>query len=400
MKTSQFTNTVILLFFVFSFSVLDAQNLIVSNGVATFHGDTIIGQKFLVPDSWNKIIIKEDVTIRGSFYMPTRNKAIEIMGESRKTSIIRGIKSMHDLKSKEGRQYSGIRCDKSPDVYIHHLKSYNPDKFHISAGNGNVKVESCDLIDDRGQHTTDGVHGGMNKTEVIDCYINTWDDALYISECKLVKNCTIVNNHNGAPFQVGWGKDIGTNSCKIENCVVIDAHKGPQSRYYMGVVGWAGRKGSGPNTMNIEFVNFKRERVSGAMKAPMFQFGLGNTGISNCTINITGYCVEESDVAYYVSENCTLIQGTCQTLVSEKIISSNSKSIEVFPNPVAENFNVQLNGFTNAQVKIIDLSGKLIYQINDVNETLFLNTEQFNKGIYLIEASDKNNSIVKKLMVN
>ncbi|MCG8697727.1 MAG: carbohydrate-binding protein [Bacteroidales bacterium] len=291
---------------------INAANPEVVDGVATFHSDTTIGRKFLVPDAWDKIVIEENVTLIGSFFMPTREKAIEIMGKSRETSIIKGDGTRPTDDGIKGRTYSGIRCNKSPDVYIHDLRSLDPMKFHISAGFGNVKVERCDLIETRGKHTTDGVHGGRNTTQVIDCYIDTHDDALYISECFLVKNCTIVNNHNGAPFQVGWGKDIGVDSCRIENCVVIDNHKGPQSKYYMGVVGWANRQGTRQNVMNITFVNFKRELAPGAMKSPMYQFGRGSKGIENCTINVEGYCDEDDVAEFYVSKNCDL-NIACET---------------------------------------------------------------------------------------
>jgi hypothetical protein len=61
----------------------NAQILIVENGVATYTADTIIGRKFLVPDEWDKIVINENVTTTGSFYKPTRNHLIEIMGKNR-----------------------------------------------------------------------------------------------------------------------------------------------------------------------------------------------------------------------------------------------------------------------------------------------------------------------------
>ena len=295
----------------FACTIIIAQNPTVVNGVATYHSNKNIGRKFQVPNSWDKIVIKENVTLTGSFYMPTRTKPIEIMGESRTTSIIQGDGSRPTDDGIKGRSYSAIRVDKSPDVYIHNLRSYNPMKFHIFGGFGNVKVESCDLIDDRGQHTTDGVHGGNNKTQVIDCYINTHDDALYITECFLVKNCTIVNNNNGAPFQVGWGRDFGEHTCRIENCVVIDTKK--TSPYFMGVVGWAGRNGTRPNTMNIEFVNFKRELAPGAVPAAMYQFGRRNKPIENCTINVTGRCDPDDEVAFYVSTSCAFNQD-CSTV--------------------------------------------------------------------------------------
>ena len=108
------------------------------------------------------------------------------------------------------------------------------------------------------------------------------------------------------------------DSCRIENCVVIDAHKGPQPRYFMGVVGWANRSGTRPNTMNITFVNFKREVRPGALVAPMYQFGRGNKGIENCTINVKGYCDPDDVVEFYVSKNCEFNQDCSTNEDSEK----------------------------------------------------------------------------------
>ncbi len=198
-----------------------SNNPIVQNGVATFVADINIGQKFLVPDEWRKVVIKENVTVTGSFYMPERTKAIEIAGESRTTSIIKGDGSRPVDDGKKGRTYSAIRCDKSPDLYVHDLRSLNPMKFHIHGGFGNVTVERCDLIEDRGIHTTDGVHGGIGLVTVKDCYINTWDDAVYVTECKLVENTTIVHNKNGAPFQVTWGHKVNGEICIIRNYAIV-----------------------------------------------------------------------------------------------------------------------------------------------------------------------------------
>ncbi|MCG8698370.1 MAG: glycoside hydrolase family 28 protein [Bacteroidales bacterium] len=169
-----------------------AQNPTVKNGVATYHANKNIGRKFKVPDSWDKIVIKANVTVTGSFYFPTRTRPMEIMGESRKTSIIKGDGSRPTNDGINGRSYSAIRFDKSPNTYIHDLRSLNPMKFHIMGGFGNVKVERCDLIENRGAHSSDGIHGG--SVTIDDCYIDTWDDALYLRDCKRVENCTIIHN--------------------------------------------------------------------------------------------------------------------------------------------------------------------------------------------------------------
>ena len=281
-----------------------AQNPTVQNGVATYHSNKNIGRKFKVPDSWDKIIIKKNVTITGSFYMPTRTHPIEIAGESRVTSIIKGDGSRPTNDGINGRSYSAIRCDKSPDLFIHDLRSLNPMKFHIHGGFGNVRVERCDIIENRGEHSSDGIHGG--SVIIIDCYIDTWDDAMYISDCERVENCTIIHNKNGSPFQISWGAGIGSNNyCLIKNCVVIDAYD--KNSYNQGVVSWAQKHNSGEKqTMNVEFVNFKHQVRNGKAKSHMYQFGRHTGGINNAHIKVTGYCEEQNSVKWNGSTNSTI----------------------------------------------------------------------------------------------
>ncbi len=296
-----------------SFTLLWAQNPTVVNGVATYHSDKTIGSQFLVPDSWDKIVIKANVTLTGSFYMPNRTRAIEIMGENWNTSVIQGTGATqwHAQGDKQARQHSAIRCDKSPDVYIHDLKSLNPDKFHISAGFGFVDVEHCRLIDNRGRHTTDGVHGGRQKTTVKDCYIDTHDDALYLSECTLVENTTIVHNKNGSPLQVSWGyDDFDGHTCVVKNVTVIDAYNG--SDYNQGVVSWASRNGTGPRTINVDFQgSFTRQTQSGAQQSHMYQIGRRTGGFPDGTINVTGLCNWQNSVIIYDNTNSQVVINGC-----------------------------------------------------------------------------------------
>lgn len=285
---------------------VDKNNPVVKKGVATFVADINIGRKFLVPDEWDKVVIKANVTVTGSFYMPDRTKPIEFAGESRTTSIIKGDGTRPVDDGKKGRTYAAIRCDKSPDLYVHDLRSLNPMKFHIHGGFGIVTVERCDLIEDRGTHTTDGVHGGIGLVTVKDCYIDTWDDAVYVSECRLVENTTIVHNKNGAPFQVTWGHRIDNEKCIIRNCTVIDNMDANESgTYNQGVVSWASKQNeNSTDKMIIKFEGlFKHQTAEGKKKSHMYQLGRKSKGIINCTIEVQGYCNEKESVVVYDNTN-------------------------------------------------------------------------------------------------
>ncbi len=294
---------------------VEKNNPIVKNGIATFVTDINIGQKFLVPDEWDKVVIKANVTITGSFFMPDRTKAIEFAGESRTTSIIKGDGTRPTDDGKKGRTYSAIRCDKSPDLYVHDLRSFNPMKFHIHGGFGKVTVERCDLIEDRGTHTTDGVHGGIGLVTVKDCYINTWDDALYVTECTLVENTTIVQNKNGATFQVTWGHRTNCEKCINRNCTVIDnAGAEEKGSYNHGVVSWASKQNeTSTDKMILKFEgNFSHQTPEGKMKSPMYQLGRKTKGISNCTIEVEGYCKEKESIKVYDNTNSVVVFKDCK----------------------------------------------------------------------------------------
>lgn len=289
-----------------------AQNPSVVNGVATYTANKNIGRKFSVPNSWDKIVIKENVTITGSFYMPNRNHPIEIAGESRKTSIIQGDGSRPTDDGIKGRSYSAIRCDKSPDLYVHDLKITKPMKFHIHGGFGNVTVERCDIIAGSNTHTTDGIHGGAGKTVVKDCYIDCYDDALYTVECKLVENTTIVHNKNGGPFMTSWGADVPNNHvCVIRNCTVIDNYD--QTNYNHGIFSWAQKHDNKEQTIHNKIEGTFTHKVNPGMKAsPMYTIGRPNDGgISNAIMKIDGMCLRQNSVDLRLSTNSKVIFTNC-----------------------------------------------------------------------------------------
>jgi len=312
--------------FLFGFILTSfAQNPTVLNGVATYHTSTNIGRKCLVRPEWNKIVINANVTLTGSFYMPTRTTPIEIMGKDRKTSIIQGDGSRptddFDANGEplKGRSYSAIRADLSPDIYVHDLKITKPMKFHIHGGFGNVTVERCDIIAGSETHTTDGIHGGKGKTVIKDCYIDVFDDALYTIECKLVENTTIVHNSNGGPFMTSWGADVPANhTCVVRNCKVI----GNSTGYYAhGVFSWAQKSDDIAQTIHIKIEgSFDYVVNPGKAAAPMYTIARPNNSdtpppvVNNATIRIDGTCPSINSIELRpTAQNCTVTFENCNS---------------------------------------------------------------------------------------
>ena len=69
----------------------------------------------------------------------------------------------------------------------------------------------------------------------------------------------------------------------------------------------------------------------------------------------------------------------------------------IYPNPATSTVFVETNG--NAQVSIIDMTGRVIKEMETTGNVSTINIEDINEGIYFIMIQDDNNRIVEKLVV-
>ena len=386
----------LLLFLIFSVFTAFSQNPKIVNGVATYTASKNIGRKFSVPNEWTKIIIKANVTLTGSFYMPTRTTPIEIMGENRKTSIIQGDGSRPTDDGINGRSYSAIRADKSPDVYVHDLTVTKPMKFHIHGGFGNVTVERCDIIAGSETHTTDGVHGGAGKTVIKDCYIDVFDDALYTIECKLVENTTIVHNLNGGPFMTSWGASVPDNhTCIVRNCTVI---ANSNESYNHGVFSWSQKNDDTPQTIHIIIEGTFDYKINpGKVEAPMYTIGRPRdlTGLKNATMKIDGKCLRTESIDIRENED------------SNKVIFVNCSTepvpvdtfIKAYPVPTTGILNLP-EVYANDQISVISVQTGMTVLTKKITQNGSTQLDITNQpaGNYIIQII-RNNQILTRQII-
>jgi hypothetical protein len=379
-------------------TLLHSQNPSVLNGVATYTANMNIGRKFPVPDSWNKIVINENVTITGSFYMATRNHPIEIMGKDRKTSIIQGDGSRPTDDGIKGRTYSAIRCDKSPDLYVHGLTITRPMKFHIHGGFGKVTVERCDIIAGTHTATTDGIHGGQGKTTIKDCYINVFDDALYIRDAILVENTTIIHNQNGGPFMTSWGGTVPDGHiCVIRNCTVIaNSNEG----YNQGVFSWSQKSDDKPQTMHVKIEGtFDYIINPGKQAAPMYTMGRPRdlTGFKNATMKIDGLCLRTNsiDIRENPASNKVVFVNCGATTVNQ----TNNYNLRISINPTMQKLIIS-DVKHGSKICIYNTKGQLVYNTSAQNSQIEINTEMFTPGIHILQLTNNEGSTSKKLIID
>lgn len=77
------------------------------------------------------------------------------------------------------------------------------------------------------------------------------------------------------------------------------------------------------------------------------------------------------------------------------------KNIKLYPNPTHEMLNIDVNSYSaNAQVRITDITGKIIYSQKVESSNLSLSTSNYNKGTYFLIFFDGNIVETQKFIVN
>ena len=72
-------------------------------------------------------------------------------------------------------------------------------------------------------------------------------------------------------------------------------------------------------------------------------------------------------------------------------------NINIYPNPATSTIFVESNG--NAQASIIDITGRVVKEVELTDNVTSINVDDINKGVYFIMVQDANNRIVEKLVV-
>jgi len=121
-------------------------------------------------------------------------------------------------------------------------------------------------------------------------------------------------------------------------------------------------------------------------------FVIGSAGNSNPVLT---YCVGEVGNTTIKNADNSITQGFVQPdfEISTSINENNDVQITVYPNPVEQDLWVKSNFESIKQIRIIDISGKQIYE--SIFNTNSINFAEFTNGIYFLEFYNMQNQKIK-----
>lgn len=119
--------------------------------------------------------------------------------------------------------------------------------------------------------------------------------------------------------------------------------------------------------------------------------------------------VGQFDVTYTYTDEFDCINSDNQIINVVNCVgigeTSESVSLEIYPNPTSGKFNININAneLINAELKVIDIVGKVIYYQNKLNvlgtQSVNIDLSEHPSGIYFVQIKNENYSISKKVFL-
>ena len=92
---------------------------------------------------------------------------------------------------------------------------------------------------------------------------------------------------------------------------------------------------------------------------------------------------------------------TCEDccIINVKDLEKTNKNITVRPNPATNNFTVELDDNSQAQVQLFNLLGQAVYNEQTNNQTVTVNVSNFNSGVYMLKVTQNGKVYTSKVLV-
>ena len=130
---------------------------------------------------------------------------------------------------------------------------------------------------------------------------------------------------------------------------------------------------------------------------------LGTPAQLRANINNSTNWVFSEDTGYnlwYFSQTINTVAGDIGIAGTLSTANFTTSKISIYPNPVSQNFTVQLNNkYNNVQIDILSVTGKLIQRINSKNcKSHNINGSGLSTGMYILRVMADDNLSIEKLI--
>lgn len=139
---------------------------------------------------------------------------------------------------------------------------------------------------------------------------------------------------------------------------------------------------------------------SNVINATNFNWYLDNVLLNFANMNIIN-CI--GDGIYTIIANNANCSDTLSNYVSciiSNIKNLDNNSVNIFPNPAKNNFTINSNIDEYKEVKILSMTGQLLYCNNFLEQSFVINTETFARGFYTVQVKSNSLNVITKLMVD
>jgi hypothetical protein len=158
------------------------------------------------------------------------------------------------------------------------------------------------------------------------------------------------------------------------------------------------------SSFNISQSGNSIQTINNSLYSSNYHWDFGDGDTSNLFEPAHSYA---SDGTYHItltSSKCNKSDNYDTNIVvnTQSIYEFNKSNIEVFPNPVSDILNVNLNkAYENTIIKIFSIDSKVIAQYSFLNKSkINLSTRNLKKGLYLISIEADTNIVWEKIIIN
>jgi Secretion system C-terminal sorting domain/Leucine Rich repeats (2 copies) len=211
------------------------------------------------------------------------------------------------------------------------------------------------------------------------CLNNNPNECDFIQSCPAATNLKTTLETNG--YTLSWKAPIGSTKCELGGRIL------DKKKLFKKIIA-----GIEPSSIFIS------EKVLRANTTYLW-YVICNCEASNLIKPISDYS-DYSILTTGTDLDFGFPKSNDQNIFAEESnIATTSTNVKLFPNPAKGSFNINTD-LENYNIELTDITGKLIYNQNNINQTFFnMDIKNIEAGTYFVKISNASSSEVVKLMV-